>query len=808
MFKFKLKYYSVVFALIAVFPFSISSEEEWVVSDIRISGLQRVSAGSVFNVMPIAVGDTVDSFDLQDTAKTIFRTGQFDDIQIGREGNTLIISIIERPSIASIELDGNKALKTEDLLKGLNDAGLSEGKVYKRSIVNSLALEIQRQYVAQGRYGAKVDVSTESEIRNRVSLDIEIDEGEVAEIKNINIVGNSSFLDEEILEDFELKTGGWLSFFTNDNRYSREKLKGDIESLESYYKNRGYVEYKLDSSQVSLTSDKTSVFITLNIDEGSTYKVNDVKIVGDLPVDEELLNSLVLIKSGEIFNQYLITETEELFKNILGNEGYSFAEIRGVPDVNKETGNVDLTFYVDPQQRTYVRRIIFKGNKRTHDVVLRREMRQMEGAWASNNLIENSKLRLERLGYFKEVESETIPVPGVNDLIDVEFTVEEEYSGSIGGSLGYGAYGLVLGLNYNENNAFGTGKAIGVGINDSTWQRSYSFNYGEPYFTIDGVSRGYSAYFRESDYGQFNIASYTSDSFGAGIQFGLPISDIERIGLNLNYDNTSIDAGSTPASQILNFTQSEGTKFEVIKTQFVWSKVTLNRGLFPTAGQSQSFALQVAVPGSSLTYTKATYRHKYFKPILGGRFVLGFRGEIGALEAYGDTEVAPFFEHFYSGGISSVRGFKQNTLGPRAIPSPYFVDNEGNKILDEEGNPIANPYSYYNDDRSIGGAYLVEGGFDFIFKLPFVEDQRSMRSSFFIDIGNEKNYLMDTINSTFVSSVGKYVECFEESMAKYTGSNYAIATVNGTAALHTALILAGVSEFTTAFTMWERYDSL
>ena len=736
MYKLNLKYFLAIFALIALFPFSISSEEEWVVNDIRISGLQRVSAGSIFNVMPIAVGDTVDTFELQDTAKTIFKTGQFDDIEIGREGNTLIISIVERPSIASIELDGNKALKTEDLMKGLKDAGLSEGQVYKRSIVNGLALEIQRQYVAQGRYGAKVDVSTEPEPRNRVSLDIEIDEGEVAEIKNINIVGNSNFEDEEILKSFELTTGGWFSFFTSDNKYSREKLKGDIESLESFYKNRGYVEFKLDSSQVSVTSDKTSVFITLNVNEGSTYKVNDVKIVGDLPVEEELLKSLILIKSGEIFNQFLITETEELFKNILGNEGYSFAEIRGIPDVNKETGDVDLTFYVDPQQRTYVRRIIFKGNKRTHDVVLRREMRQMEGAWASNNLIENSKLRLERLGYFKEVESETIPVPGTNDLIDVEFTVEEEYSGSIGGSLGYGAYGLVLGLNYNENNAFGTGKAIGVGINDSTWQRSYSFNYGEPYFTIDGVSRGYSAYFRESDYGQFNISSYTSDSFGAGIQFGLPISDIERIGLNLNYDNTSIDAGATPASQILAFTQSEGTKFEVLKTQFIWSKVTLNRGLFPTAGQSQSFALQVAVPGSSLTYTKATYRHKYFKPIMGGRFVLGFRGEIGALEAYGDTEVAPFFEHFYSGGISSVRGFKQNTLGPRAIPSPYFLDNEGNQILDEAGNPISNPYAYYNDDRSIGGAYLVEGGFDFIFKLPFIEDQRSMRSSFFVDIGN------------------------------------------------------------------------
>ena len=716
---------------------SVSSEDEkWLVEDIRISGLQRVSAGSIFNVLPVAVGDNVDTYDLQNAAKEVFKTGQFDDIQVGRDGNTLILSIIERPSIASIQLDGNKAIKTEDLIKGLNEAGLSQGQVFKRSILNGLAQEIQRQYVSQGRYGALVEVETESKPRNRVALNIEIEEGEVAVINNINLVGNETFSDEDILKIFELGTGGWFSFITNDDRYSREKLKGDIESLTSFYKNRGYVEFKLDSSQVTITPDKKSVFITLNITEGETYEIDEINIAGDLPIDEEILRSLILIREGDIFSQYYVTETEEIFTNILGNEGYSFAEVKGVPDVNEETGKVDLTFYVDPQQRTYVRRIVFTGNKRTHDVVLRREMRQMEGAWASNSLIENSKLRLERLGYFKEVESEEIPVPGVSDQIDVEFTVEEEFSGSVGGSLGYGAYGLVLGLNYNENNAFGTGKAIGIGINDSTWQRSYSFNYGEPYYNIDGVSRGYNSYFRSSDYGQFNIASYTSDAFGAGIQFGLPISDIERIGLNLNYDNTELDTGSTPASQIVAFTASEGTKFEVLKSQFIWSKVTLNRGLFPTAGQSQAFALQLAIPGSSITYAKATYRHKYFKPIFGGNIIFGVRGEIGILEPYGDTEIAPFFEHFYSGGISSVRGFKQNTLGPRATPSLYYVGSDGNPILDDNGNAIANPYAYYDNDRSIGGAYLVEAGFDFIFKLPFIEDQRSMRSSFFIDIGN------------------------------------------------------------------------
>ena len=381
---------SLVFSSVLFLGNSLMAQEDWVVNDIRLSGLQRVSAGSVFNVMPIAVGDTVNLYDLQTTVKEIFKTGQFDDIQLGREANTLIISLVERPSIASIELDGNKALKTEDLMRGLNDAGLSQGQVFKRSVVNSLALEIQRQYVSQGRYGAKVDVSSKDEPRNRVSLDIEIDEGEVAEIQNINIIGNNTFSDEDILKDFELKTGGWFSFFTNDNRYSREKLKGDIESLESYYKNKGYVEFKLESSQVSISSDKSSVFVTLNVSEGETFKINEVKIVGDLPVEEEVLKSLVLMQTGETFNQFLITETEELFKNILGNKGYSFAEVRGVPDINETSGDVDLTFYVDPQQRTYVRRIVFKGNKRTHDVVLRREMRQMEGSWASNNLIENS----------------------------------------------------------------------------------------------------------------------------------------------------------------------------------------------------------------------------------------------------------------------------------------------------------------------------------------------------------------------------------------------------------------------------------
>ena len=734
-----LSYFCSLFILVIINIQSLySAEESWVVNDIRLSGLQRVSAGSVFAEMPITIGDDIDVYDLQIVAKTLFKTGQFDDVQIGRDGNILIVSLVERPSISSIEIEGNKALKTEDLMKGLEGAGLSQGQVFKRSVVSGLALEIQRQYISQGRYGALVDVKTESKPRNRVDLEISIEEGEVATIEGINVVGNKTFSDEELLRDFELSTGGWFSFLNSDNKYSREKLKGDIESLTSYYKDRGYVEFNLSSSQVTITPDKKSVFITLNIKEGEPFKIEKISLTGDIPLDEELLTSLVLIREGDTYSQFLITETEELFTKILGNEGYSFAEVNGVPDVNRETGKVDLTFYIDPQQRTYVRRINFKGNKRTHDVVLRREMRQMEGAWASNALIENSKLRLERLGFFKEVESETIPVPGVNDQIDVDFTIEEEVSGSIGGSFGYSSWGLMLGLNYSENNAFGTGKRVSVGINDSTWRKSYYFDYGDPYYSIDGVSRGYNFSYNESDYGQYNIASYTSDAYGGGIQFGLPISDIERIGLNLRYENTSIDVGTMSASQILDFTSSEGTEFEAFKTQVVWSRVTLNRGIFPTAGQSQSFAFELAVPGSSITYGRATYRQRYYRPIFSGKFILGLRGEIGVLEAYGDTNVPPFYEHFYAGGITSVRGFRANTLGPRATQSEYILDADGNPVLDDNGQMILNPYYGYgrNDERSIGGAYLVEGGFDFIFRLPFLEDQRSVRTSFFIDAGN------------------------------------------------------------------------
>tara|TARA_B100000609_G_scaffold81934_1_gene65394 strand:- start:368 stop:2743 length:2376 start_codon:yes stop_codon:yes gene_type:complete len=708
--------------------------DSWVIEDIRVTGLQRVSAGSVFASMPVSVGDEIDQREIQLIAKSIFNTGKFDDIEIGRDGGALLINLVERPSIASIDIQGNKAIKTEALLEGLRNSDLYEGQLYRRSIVEGLSVELERQYVAQGRYGAEVKVESNNLPRNRVAILIEVDEGEVAQIKDINIVGNNTFTDEELLRDFELSKGNWLSFITNDNKYAQEKLRGDLESLESFYKNRGYVKFSIDSRVVSVSPDKKSVFITIGVREGGVYKVKETKLAGDLPLSKDNLRNLIFVKPDTVFSQELVTASEEFITNTLGNEGYAFAEVSGVPEILEDEEAVNLTFFVEPGQRTYVRRIEFIGNERTYDVVLRREMRQMEGAWASNALIENSKLRLERLGFFKQVEVETKPVPGISDQVDIEYTVEEEFSGSIGGSIGYGAWGLTLGANYSENNAFGTGNRLVIGINKNAWQTSYNFNFFDPYYTIDAVSLGYNAFYRSSDFGSYNLASYSTDSYGLGAQFGFPISEIERLNLNISYDNTKLDAGNFSSLQLNDFVNQEGDTFETYKLTTTWSRVTLNRGIFPTAGQSHAVSIQTSLPGSSLNYGKLIYRMKYYAP-MGNDWVFSFRNQIGILAAYGDTSTPPFFEHFYAGGMNSVRGFRANTLGPRSEASEYVIDSNGQIVTDSDGNPIPNPYYFY-ERRPIGGQYSLEGGVDWIFPLPISQDNRSVRSSVFFDYGN------------------------------------------------------------------------
>ena len=461
--KFKLIFLSIFLSL------NLLSFEEFLVSDIRIIGLQRVSTGSIFNVIPISVGDRIDSRKSYDIVKSLFSTEQFDDIQIGKDGNTLIITVVERPSISEIDISGNKALKTEQLIESLDGVGIKEGEVYKRSTLERVKSELVRSYASNGRYGADVEIDEIVKPRNRIEISIVVDEGTSAKIEKINIIGNQIYTNEELLDGFELSEGSFFSFLSNDNQYSREKLKGDIETLESFYRDRGYLKFSIESSQISLSRDKKLIFITFNVNEGEKYTINDVDVVGEIPFDEDVYIDIVNSLKDTTYSQAQITSIEEFFTNVLGNRGYAFAEVVGNPEINEFTNEVKLIFSVQPGNRTYTRKILFTGNDITQDYVLRREMRQFEGAWTSDNSIEAGKVRLERLGYFKEVNVETIPVPGTEDQIDIVYSVEEETTGSVGGNIGYSDFGLMLGFNLQEQNFLGSGNTVGIGINKNIY---------------------------------------------------------------------------------------------------------------------------------------------------------------------------------------------------------------------------------------------------------------------------------------------------------------------------------------------------
>ncbi|MCB1844796.1 MAG: outer membrane protein assembly factor BamA, partial [Halioglobus sp.] len=476
-------------ALLLLVPAALAQNETFIISDIRVEGLQRISAGSVFAALPVGVGDILNARVVRAAARSLFATGNFDDIRLGRDGNVLVVMVVERPSISEINIEGNKAIETEALLEGLKGAGLAVGQVFQRSTLEGMQLELQRQYVQQGRYDANIETEVIPEPRNRVTVNIDVDEGTVAAIKHVNVVGNSVFSDEELIDLFELKTTGWFSFFTNDDKYSREKLTGDLENLSSYYLDRGYLQFRIDSTQVSVSPDKKSVYITANVSEGEKFTVSSVDLSGDLVLPEEDLRRFLLVSEGQTFSQQMVTSTEEFITRRLGNEGYNFAKVTGIPELNEEDNSVAMKFFVDPGKRTYVRRINFKGNLKTVDDVLRREMRQMESAPASAAAIEQSRVRLERLGFFSKATVETPEVPGHDELIDVEFAVEEQSSGSIGASFGFAQdAGLILGLNLQQDNFLGTGKRVGIALNSSKYQDLYNFSYTNPYYTEDGVS--------------------------------------------------------------------------------------------------------------------------------------------------------------------------------------------------------------------------------------------------------------------------------------------------------------------------------
>lgn len=681
--------------------------EEFVIKDIRVEGLQRISAGTVFNYLPVKVGDTVDNEQVRNIIRELFKTGFFKDVRVERDGNILVIVVTERPTITSIQFTGNEDLKSEQLTEALGQVGFSEGRVFNRSLLEKVELELQRQYFSRAKYGVKINTTVTPLARNRVAVKVNINEGAEAKIGGINIVGNQAFSEEDLLDAFQLSTTNWLSFFTHDDQYSQQKLAADLESLRSYYLDRGYINFKIDSTQVSITPDKKRVFITVNITEGDRYRTEDIKLAGDLVLPHEKLFDSLTVASSKVFSRKAVTESTAHITSLLGDKGYAFANVNAVPEVDEEEKKVSLTFFIDPGKRAYVRRINISGNTKTRDEVIRREIRQQEGGWVSTELINRSRLRIQRLGYFKDVNVETVPVPGTTDQVDVNFSVVERPSGSLSAGVGFSqSQGFIVNASIKQENFLGSGKHVSLAFNNSSINTIYSIGYINPYYTIDGISRGFNLFYRETDPSSANIATFSTDSFGGDMNFGIPVTENDRLRLGFGYQNTEISLTDRSPQEFRSFVDSEGSSFDILSINLGWSRDRRDNALLPTHGSIQSLFAEISVPVGSLQYYKVGYQHRWFHPLTES-LVLMLNGEVSYGDAYGSTQEFPFFENFFAGGINSVRGFKANTLGPK--------DTRNN---------------------ALGGNFKVIGNIEVFFPVPFVEELKSVRLSTFIDAGN------------------------------------------------------------------------
>ncbi len=685
---------------------SVFAAEPFVVKDIRVEGIQRTEAGTVFSYLPVKVGDTMTDEKTAAAIKALYATGFFKDVRLEARDGVLIVTVQERPSIAKITLTGIKEFSQDDLKKGLKETGLAEGRVLDRSLLDKAEQELQRQYFNRGKYAVHIKSTLTPLDRNRVAVQFDVVEGQSAKIRQINIVGNHAFKEKELLKEFTSTTPGWFTWYTKNDQYSKTRLAGDIEALRSFYLNRGYLEFSVDSTQVSISPDKQGIYITVNVTEGPQYKVSDVKLAGQMLVPEAELKKLVTIKPGEVFARDRLTETTKAIGDRLGNDGYAFANVNAVPDLDKEKHMVAFTLFVDPGRRVYVNRVNVTGNTKTRDEVVRREVRQMEGAYYDAGKINLSRDRLNRLGYFNEVNIETPAVQGTTDQVDVNVAVAEKSTGSIMVGAGFSSSeGLVLSGSVSQNNVFGTGNRLSAQINSGSVNKVYALSFTNPYYTIDGVSLGYDLYRRDLDATSLSgVSPYKTSTIGVGARLGLPINERDFISFGLTYEQTSVTTFSDSPYQYQQFVKDYGNDNDTLRLDTSWARDTRNSYLFPTKGLLQRVAAEVGTPAGSLQYYKLTLQHQQYFP-LGRNFTLMLNGELG----YGDGlsgKPLPFFKNFYAGGSSSVRGFKNGTLGPKDI----------------YGNALG------GDQRIVGNAELF-------FPLPGVKDDQSLRMSVFVDTG-------------------------------------------------------------------------
>jgi len=749
--------------------------DPFVASDIRIDGLQRISAGTVFTYLPVEKGDRITSERVQQAIRALYKTGFFTDVQVSRQSDILVITVKERPAISKISLKGNKDLKEEDLLKGLKDIGLAEGEPFDRLSLDRVTQELTRQYYNRGKYNVTIKPKVIELDRNRIELAIVIAEGKVSKIKQINVVGNKAFTENDIRSDFESDTTNWTSWYSKDDQYSREKLSGDLEKLNSYYLDRGYADFSIDSTEVSISPDKRAMYLTANVTEGEIYKIADVKLSGNLIIDEADMTRLIKTKPGEEFSRKKLEQSAQAMTAVLANIGYAFAQVTPIPNIDRSARTVGINFFVNPGKRVYVRHIAFKGNHSTQDEVLRREMRQLEGAWYSQAAIDRSKVRLQRLGFFKSVEIDTPKVPGTDDQVDINVKVEETSSGAFTFGLGYSqVYGIVLSASVSQNNFLGTGDRASFSASKSDFLQKYEVSYYQPYLTSDGIGLGYDLSYSKLDQQQANLANYLSDTAAFSTYLGVPISESDTVNLQLGATKTKIvtgfpalvsDANGNPIldangneqfytayyspQPIVDYIKAlNHNTFHEWSITASWAHDTRNKYFNPTHGSLQQFSAELALPGSTVEYYKLIYRYAQYLPITNsitfeGSATLGYGNTYRSANGINPNTGAPlkvdglpFFQNFYAGGVSDVRSFRDNTLGPYTLtPNCQSVTQA----------------SFCR--QPLGGNLKTVASAELIFPTPFVKDDTATRLSWYVDAGNvynKNNNSLTLLNSSNV----------------------------------------------------------
>jgi len=697
--------------VVALLAHSVFAFDPFQIKDIRVEGIQRTEAGTVFSYLPVKVGDTMTDEKAAAAIKALFATGFFKDVRLEIDREVLVVVLEERPAIASLEFTGLKAFKPEDLKKSLRDVGLAESRIFDRAMVERAEQELKRQYLAQGHYAVQVTTTITPLERNRVGVNFAVNEGDIAKIRQINIIGAGAIREADLLDLLVLRTPGWITWYTKNDQYSKQKLSGDLETLRSYYLDRGYLEFNIESTQVSISPDKQDIYITINITEGEKYSVSSVKLAGQLLLPEAELTKLVKIVPGEVFSREKMAETTKAISERLGNEGYAFANVNAAPELDKEKRQVAFTVFIDPGRRVYVRRINVTGNTRTRDEVVRREMRQAESGWYDGDKINKSRTRVDRLGYFDEVTVETPPVAGTTDQVDMEVKVKEKPTGNIMLGAGFSsADKFSVSGSVQQQNLFGSGKHVGVQVSTSKANRVYSLSHTDPYFTVDGVSQGFDIYYRKTDTSTLAVGTFGSDSLGGGVRWGIPIAEDDYLNIGASVDRTTLTVDTNSPLRYQNYVTQFGAKSNTLLSTVGWQKDGRDSLLVTTKGVYRRAVLELSLPGSTSTYVKATYQHQQFFP-LDRKLTLALNGEVGLAKAYGNKEL-PFFKNFYAGGIGSVRGFDSNSLGPR--------------------DPAT--------DEALGGDKRLIGNAELLFPVPGMGRDNSMRLSAFFDAGNVWGY--------------------------------------------------------------------